>query len=401
LVHALIRDAKVHVNKSQAEVSLEVDGQKIVGRNTIAKYLAGKANPKLLGVSDIDKAEVEQWLVYVNSISEVKDLSHAHKHLDAHLRTRTYLVSNHLTLADVIVFARLHPTMVRNSSHSLPHLVRWFDLVQHVAVVKNQLLKNFPFIEFDLDVPRVKEVQVVEPLKKKDKEGKGKKEEKVKTKKDEKEKEKEKKDSTDVEAASEEKTGKKEKGSGRESTKPSPAAETEQPDITRLDIRVGKILSAERHPNADALYLEQIDLGDPSGPRTVVSGLVNWIPLDQMQDRWCVCLANLKPAKMRGVESQAMVLCATAPEGDKVELLTPLITEGVQPGDRVYFEGYEKGQPEAVLNPKKKYWENTQPDFIISPGRLALWNGLPFRIKASTGKSVPIVVETIIGGYIK
>jgi aminoacyl tRNA synthase complex-interacting multifunctional protein 1 len=49
-----------------------------------------------------------------------------------------------------------------------------------------------------------------------------------------------------------------------------------------LDLRVGHIIKAERHPDADSLYVEQINVGEDE-PRTVVSGLVKYIPLDQMQ----------------------------------------------------------------------------------------------------------------------
>jgi tRNA-binding EMAP/Myf-like protein len=48
-----------------------------------------------------------------------------------------------------------------------------------------------------------------------------------------------------------------------------------------------------------------------SSPRTVVSGLVNYVPVEEMQGRMVVVLCNLKPAKMRGVESNGMVLCAS------------------------------------------------------------------------------------------
>lgn len=55
------------------------------------------------------------------------------------------------------------------------------------------------------------------------------------------------------------------------------------PDVTRMDIRVGRIVSCEAHPDADSLYVEQIDVGDPEGPRTIVSGLVKYVPLEEMQ----------------------------------------------------------------------------------------------------------------------
>lgn len=52
--------------------------------------------------------------------------------------------------------------------------------------------------------------------------------------------------------------------------------------IPRLDIRVGLIRNAKKHPDADSLYVEEIDVGEEQ-PRTVVSGLVKYIPLDEMQ----------------------------------------------------------------------------------------------------------------------
>lgn len=65
-----------------------------------------------------------------------------------------------------------------------------------------------------------------------------------------------------------------------------------------------------QHPDADSLYLEKIDVGEEQ-PRTVVSGLVAYISQEELQDRHVVLLCNLKPQKMRGIESQAMLLCAS------------------------------------------------------------------------------------------
>lgn len=79
---------------------------------------------------------------------------------------------------------------------------------------------------------------------------------------------------------------------------------------SRLDIRVGKIVEVSKHPDADALYVEKVDLGEEA-PRTIISGLVNFIPIEEMQNRMVVVLCNLKPAKMRGIESHGMVLCAS------------------------------------------------------------------------------------------
>ena len=78
-------------------------------------------------------------------------------------------------------------------------------------------------------------------------------------------------------------------------------------------MKVGKIVNCEKHPDADALYLETIECGEEK-PRQVISGLVKHIPLDEMQNRMVILLCNLKPAKMRGIVSEAMVMCASTPE---------------------------------------------------------------------------------------
>lgn len=89
-----------------------------------------------------------------------------------------------------------------------------------------------------------------------------------------------------------------------------------------LDLRVGKILSVSKHPEADTLYVESIDVGEGE-PRTVVSGLVNFVPEEEMQDRDVVVICNLKGRNMRGVKSHGMVLCASDEAHENVEPLMP------------------------------------------------------------------------------
>lgn len=158
-----------------------------------------------------------------------------------------------------------------------------------------------------------------------------------------------------------------------------PSQDEAKVDVSRLDLRIGCIISAEKHPDADSLYVEQVDVGEAT-PRTVVSGLVRHIPLDQMQNRMAVLLCNLKPAKMRGVVSQAMVMCASSP--DKVEILDP--PSGAVPGDRVTFQGFP-GEPDKELNPKKKVWEQVQPDLLTDPQCVATYKGAAFEV---SGKGV-------------
>ncbi|KAJ8000751.1 hypothetical protein DPEC_G00183590 [Dallia pectoralis] len=175
--------------------------------------------------------------------------------------------------------------------------------------------------------------------------------------------------------------GKKKKVEKKEKGEKKPAAPQEEAtvDVSRLDMRVGRIITAEKHPDADSLFVEQVDVGE-AGPRTVVSGLVKHIPIDQMQNRMAVLLCNLKPAKMRGVLSQAMVMCASSP--DKVEILDP--PSGAMPGDRVTFQGFP-GEPDKELNPKKKVWETVQPDLRTDGQCVATYKGARFEI---AGKGV-------------
>ena len=73
-----------------------------------------------------------------------------------------------------------------------------------------------------------------------------------------------------------------------------------------------------------------------------VLGLVDYVPIDQMENRLVVVLCNLKPAKLKGIESKGMVLCASVTNDDDTKSVEPLLApEGAIPGDVVYVEGYE------------------------------------------------------------
>lgn len=162
-------------------------------------------------------------------------------------------------------------------------------------------------------------------------------------------------------------------------------------DVGRLDMRVGRIIKCEKHPDADALYVEQIDVGE-SAPRTVVSGLVRHVPLDQMQNRLVVVLCNLKPAKMRGVESRAMVMCASSP--DKVEIME--VPADSKPGTPVVCPPYTH-RPDEQLNPKKKIWETVAEDLKVSAEGFAEWKGQPLLIGSESKMTAP----TLRGVHVK
>ncbi|KAH7981981.1 hypothetical protein HPB52_002493 [Rhipicephalus sanguineus] len=148
--------------------------------------------------------------------------------------------------------------------------------------------------------------------------------------------------------------------------------------------------------DADALYVSRVDLAEPTGPRTVVSGLRNLVPKEALLNQNVVLLCNLKPSKMRGVESQAMVLCASVQEPRQVEPLKP--PSNCSPGDRVFIEGYEDAsiQPDSQLNPKKKIWEKLQVDMKVSTSLVAEWSGCAFIVNGQ-----PVTCASLKGAPIK
>lgn len=91
---------------------------------------------------------------------------------------------------------------------------------------------------------------------------------------------------------------KKEKEAKKSKEKPAATPPSDSVvDIRKLDLRIGKIVDINKHPDADTLYVEKIDCGEDN-PRTVVSGLVNHVPIEEMRDRIVMVLCNLKPVKV-------------------------------------------------------------------------------------------------------
>ena len=102
-------------------------------------------------------------------------------------------------------------------------------------------------------------------------------------------------------------------------------------DFKKLSLRLGTIVSAETHPNAERLLVLKVDIGEPS-PRQLVAGIRMTYPDPaQLVGRQVVVVANLKPALLRGVESQGMVLAAS--DDTAVALLSP--DRSITPGSTV------------------------------------------------------------------
>lgn len=112
----------------------------------------------------------------------------------------------------------------------------------------------------------------------------------------------------------------------------------------RVELRAAKIVEIERHPEADKLYIEKLDDGTEEG-RTIVSGLVPHYAEDELLGRTIIVVANLKPAKLRGVKSEGMLLAASArDEAADSEIVDVLFVDNLHPGDRVQLEGFESNE---------------------------------------------------------
>ncbi len=85
-------------------------------------------------------------------------------------------------------------------------------------------------------------------------------------------------------------------------------AEIEYEDFDKLDLRVGTIMSAEKHPKADKLLVFQVKMGTEK--RQIVSGVAQDFKAEECVGQKVVVVANLKPRKLRGVESEGMLLFA-------------------------------------------------------------------------------------------
>lgn len=365
--------------------------------------------------SDNEKIKISQWLTTSSRLAspDEDEAKHAERlgSLNTHLSSRSTLLGSKPSAADIALYARLAPIVKnwspeeRTGEHGYHHIVRYIDFVQNAPLL-GLSVGDEEKVEIDVDDVRYR-LKPIDPKAEKERTkkekaaaaaaatadssapkslvvGQGKEQGASKSKKE--------KAQATVETVKEHVTAaiagdspaphKKEK---KEKQPKAPKQAAPEPPLSPslIDLRVGHILQAIAHPNADSLYVSTIACGDPPGTdnatahtdgqivRTVCSGLNGLIPLSEMQNRKVIVVCNLKPVTMRGIKSAAMVLAASPrlAEGEEdrhagpVELVSP--PEGARAGERVAFEGWE-GEPDGVLNPKKKVWEMCQVGFTTT-----------------------------------
>ncbi len=114
----------------------------------------------------------------------------------------------------------------------------------------------------------------------------------------------------------------------KKEAKPAPAADGEITidDFAKIDLRVATVVAAERVPKTDKLIKLQVKIGDEE--RTIVSGIAQHYEPENLIGKNVIVIANLKPAKLRGIESRGMVLAASDGEGNLVLADAPGIASG-------------------------------------------------------------------------
>lgn len=171
-------------------------------------------------------------------------------------------------------------------------------------------------------------------------------------------------------------------------------------DVSLLDLRVGKVMSVEKHPQSAAMYVSQVTVGDDS-PRTIVSGLADYMTSELLLNQLVIVLCNLKPREVKGILSNGMVLCSSNPDHTEV---APLIAPvGSKPGDIVAVEGIRSSEPAEPGNKASKAFARAAEGLFVNEAMEATHEGRRLMVASSTGSSgtADRVIKAAIRGKIK
>ena len=104
-------------------------------------------------------------------------------------------------------------------------------------------------------------------------------------------------------------------------------------EFLSIDLRVGKIIGVEEHEKArKPMYKLTVSLGEEMGERTIVAGIRDRYTKDELMGKFIICVTNLEPKEIAGVQSQGMLLAAE--DETQLSLLTP--DKEIKAGSRVH-----------------------------------------------------------------
>ncbi|RLM93393.1 tRNA-aminoacylation cofactor ARC1 [Panicum miliaceum] len=346
--------------------------------------------------------EVMKWVRFSSDFAGSNGKQHALlDNLNQDLSQKSVLLGDGLkpSVADIVVFATVQAFVTRVSDSELqkfPHVLRWMDYIQNIVDfgTTSQKINVAKSVFAPPSHPKKADKGDTESSSKKAVSGQkiadnsnGSADSKKKPAGETKAPEKEPPTTAKDNKTSGEK--KKDKSAGKTAEKASEKASEKTADkdsecnISILNIQVGLIRKAWKHPSADSLLVEEIDLGD-GNVRQVVSGLAKYCSPDDLTNRHIVLITNVKPGKLRDVMSAGLVLCASTEDHTAVEPLIP--PEGAKIGERISFAGFD-GKPEDVLNPKKKQLDKITPHLRTDENGIATFKGIPFTTSAGSCRS--------------
>ncbi|WCJ20092.1 Nucleic acid-binding OB-fold-like protein [Euphorbia peplus] len=336
--------------------------------------------------------EVFKWIGFAESFpADARACFITLSKINEELSQKSVLLGNGMTPSetDVIVFSVVYPLVIGLSNserEKLTHVMRWMDYIQHKEEF-GDLFEKIPFEkpafeplglssigEAETDSNSKKTVQSTKSSEKTDVEQSSKKS----TKSSEKAVVEQSTKKNTKQSEAEQNTKNKDAGKKVAEKKDPLPKETSEKDkelsVSLLNLQVGLIRKSWKHPSADSLLVEEIDVGEAK-VRQVVSGLAKFCTPDELTNRRVVLITNVKPGKLRDVMSEGLVLCASSEDHSAVEPLLP--PEGAKIGERVSFSGID-GKPEDVLNPKKKQLEKITPNLYTDEKGVATFKGIPF-----------------------
>jgi len=316
-------------------------------------------NSAALEGDDLSKSEIQSFVTLVERMTPADIVAH----LNQHLLTKSFLVGFHVTLADIVcsVFAYegLRAMNLEDREKNI-NTFRWFNHIQHLPGLKEQF-EETGLLMLPSEEKKLEETKQDTPAAKGGKKQKG---------------------AKSAEAAAEGKKSKQQKLQEEAAKK--------KTDFSKMDLRVGKITKIWKNPDSEKCYNEEIDIGGGE-IRSIASGLVKHIPIEQLEGSMVLVLANLKPKNIAGYKSHGMLLCASNADKTDFEVIRP--SDKAQPGDKVTAEGYD-GKPKSNLDMKKD-WEPLSVLFKTNEESLASFNGIALKAGGET-LSVPTLKDALI-----
>ena len=348
----------------------------------IAKAIARESQTEgfLYGLNSEEKKQSNDFLVHI--VNDLKyDVKKLLPELNENLKFSTFINDKYsISICDLFCFSLLIADFNKEIDEvklKYSNVSRWANYIENLYGISNVCKKiglwfNLPFVPLFLDFTE---------FEKKDDKKENKKEDKKDDKKEGKKEEK--------------KEDKKEEGDNKKKEKKEKNKKNEKKDdlhpMSKVDIRVGKVVSIEPNPEGDKLYNEEIDIGNGE-IRKIASGLRGRVDINDLKDSLVVVIANLKKRNLKGWPSHGMILCTSDKDG-KVEPLRP--PEGSQAGDLVMIGNL----PREPATDKHCPWDDVCKKLFVNDKKEATYKDEKDEFVWHTEKG-NIVSPTIANGTI-